>query len=135
MTFLIVCGFWSSETTSLLCIASVLLALIFDVLVLEYVYFLVFKGEIFCNEKINNVDKAAVIEKAELQRATLFATLGNRMLRPFIVHLYEPLKEEYFKVTTSKIPCKNYYYYYFFFRNANKNNWPGSTSVPYCRTL
>lgn len=103
-TCLIAYGFWLTDVISMLCIASVILALIFNIFIIEYGYIFIvrilkLKKDKHCQQKqIDNIDFHKVIEDAEVQRMILLKHFCPMLLRYHFLEHYQELKDEDIKV-------------------------------------
>lgn len=103
LTFLIVFGFWLAEITSFLCVASVLLAVVFNIFLLEYAYIFIYKtisykkGK-YAQEQIKRLNTVEIIENVELQREILYSKHGSALLRPSFQKQYSDLSDGDMKV-------------------------------------
>lgn len=103
-TFLIVFGFWLTEVVSMLCVSSVILALIFNIFIIEYGYIFIvrtlnLKNDEHQQKQTNNIDFPEIIEKAEIQREVLLNQFGPHFLRKPFMRYYHKLKDEDIKVS------------------------------------
>lgn len=98
------------EIMSLLCFASVLLAIIFNIFFLEIVYIFIHKTIKFKKSKnvqtyIKIPNRSEVIENAELQRAILYKKFGVSLLRPSLSKRYSDVGDGDTKVSCLLFFC------------------------------
>lgn len=101
---LVMSGFWLAEVTSMMCMASALLAIIQNILLFEYAYIFACKliqfrkGISTVAKYSENLNAVQILQDVEKQREVLYETVGNSSLRPYLQHHYSDLTEEDIKV-------------------------------------